>query len=97
MKIDKKLISKLEKLSRLELSEEESASIQNDLNNILRMVEKLEELETENVEPLLHVTEGENVLRSDEIKNQLSTDEALANAPERDEHFFKVPKVIKKA
>ncbi len=95
MKIDKNLILKLEKLSRLELSEKERDKIQGDLNNILKMVEKLEELDTEDVEPLLHIAEGEHVLRADEIKNQLSKEEALSNAPYTDEQYFKVPKVIK--
>ena len=95
MKIDKNLILKLEKLSRLELSEKEREKIQGDLNNILKMVEKLDELDTEDVEPLLHIAEGENVLRDDEIKNQLSKEEALSNAPDSDGQYFKVPKVIK--
>jgi aspartyl-tRNA(Asn)/glutamyl-tRNA(Gln) amidotransferase subunit C len=94
MKIDKKLILKLEKLSRLELSEKEREQIQKDLNNILKMVEKLEELDTDDVEPLLHVSDGENVLRQDEIKNQLSKEEALSNSPDSDGDYFKVPKVI---
>ena len=94
MKIDKKLILKLEKLSRLELSEKERDQIQKDLNNILKMVEKLEELDTDDVEPLLHISDGENVLRQDEIKNQLSKEEALSNSPDSDEDYFKVPKVI---
>ena len=96
MKIDNDLILKLEKLSRLELSVSERKRIQNDLNNILKMVEKLEELDTENIEPLLHVSEEENVLRNDEINNQLSREEALKNAPKTDGQYFQVPKVIKK-
>ena len=95
MKIDKDLVLKLEKLSRLELSETEREQIQSDLNKILKMVEKLDELDTKNVEPLLHVSEGQNVLREDEIKNQISREEALSNAPKSDEKYFKVPKVIK--
>lgn len=95
MKIDKDLILKLEKLSRLELSEQERGQIQGDLNKILEMVEKLEGLDTSEVEPLLHVSEGENVLREDEIKNQISKEKALSNAPKRDDQYFKVPKVIK--
>ncbi len=94
MEIDKKLILKLEKLSRLELSEKEREQIQKDLNNILKMVEKLEELDTKDVELLLHISDGENVLRQDEIKNQLSKEEALLNSPDSDEDYFKVPKVI---
>jgi aspartyl-tRNA(Asn)/glutamyl-tRNA(Gln) amidotransferase subunit C len=95
MKIDKKLILKLEKLSRLELSETERNQILGDLNNILKMIEKLDELDTNDVEPLTHITEGQNVLRDDEIKNQLSKEEALSNSPTEDEQYFKVPRVIK--
>ena len=96
MKIDKTLISKLEKLSRLELAEAEKDSIQNDLNNILKMVEKLNELDTSGVEPLIHISTEENVLRADEVKHQLSRDKALKNAPQHDGEYFLVPKVIQK-
>ena len=96
MQIDKDLILKLEKLSKLELSEQERIKIQGDLNNILKMVEKLDELDLQNIEPLLHVSEGEIVLRKDEIENQVSREEALKNAPNSDGQYFKVPKVIKK-
>ncbi len=96
MKIDKVLISKLEKLSRLELSEQERDGIQKDLNEILSMVEKLNEVNTDNVEPLIHISEEEHVLREDEIKHQLSREEALKNAPKQKDGYFLVPKVIEK-
>lgn len=96
MKIDKTLISKLEKLSRLELEASEKATIQHDLNNILTMVEKLNELNTDGVEPLIHLSEEERSLRSDEVKNQIDRAEALKNAPQHDGQYFLVPKVIKK-
>jgi len=95
MKIDKTLISKLEKLSRLELKDSEKESIQTDLNNILTMVEKLNELETDGVEPLIHLSEEEHDLRVDEVKNQLDREDALKNAPQQDGQYFLVPKVIK--
>lgn len=94
MQVDKKLISKLEKLARLKLSEAESTKIQRDLTNILQMVSKLEELDLDNVEPLIYITEEVNVLREDEIKNQVDREAALSNAPDRNEEHFKVPKVI---
>ena len=96
MKIDKTLISKLEKLSRLELSEEEQIAIQQDLNEILVMVEKLNELDTSGVEPLIYISTEENVLRADEIKNQLPREQALKNAPQQDGEYFLVPKVMRK-
>ncbi len=94
MQVDKKLISKLEKLARLKLSAAESTKIQGDLNNILQMVSKLEELDLDNVEPLIYITEEVNVLREDEIKNQVDRTAALSNAPDKNAEHFKVPKVI---
>jgi len=94
MKIDKQLISRLEHLARLELSDEEAARLMGDLNNILGMVEKLRELDTSEVEPLVYINEDVNVLREDIITGQASREEALRNAPEHDGAHFKVPKVI---
>ncbi|MCP3931416.1 MAG: Asp-tRNA(Asn)/Glu-tRNA(Gln) amidotransferase subunit GatC [Bacteroidetes bacterium] len=96
MEIDVKLISRLEELARLELSLEERERLQKDLNNILKMVEKLEDLDTTGVEPLVYVSEEQNVLREDVVKNQVEKRKALMNAPDKNENFFKVPKVIKK-
>ncbi|MEM1322866.1 MAG: Asp-tRNA(Asn)/Glu-tRNA(Gln) amidotransferase subunit GatC [Bacteroidota bacterium] len=96
MKIDKALISKLEKLARLELSAEERKQIQGDLNAILEMVAKLEELDTTDVEPLIHISEAVNVMREDVVANQVSREAALRNAPNSDDQYFKVPKVIEK-
>ena len=94
MQVDKHLILKLEKLARLKLSDQERNKIQEDLNNILQMVGKLEELDLDNVEPLIYITEEVNVLREDEIKNQVDRAAALSNAPDKNEEHFKVPKVI---
>jgi aspartyl-tRNA(Asn)/glutamyl-tRNA(Gln) amidotransferase subunit C len=94
MTITGTLISRLEHLARLELSEEERQALQNDLNNILVMVEKLQELDTETVEPLVYLNEDVNVWREDQVQNQVSQEQALRNAPEQDGTFFKVPKVI---
>ena len=94
MQIDKALILKLEKLARLKLSREERSQIQNDLNDILKMVDKLEELDLDAIEPLVYISDEVNVLRADEIKNQVNRTAALSNAPDRTEEYFKVPKVI---
>jgi len=94
MTIDEKLISRLEHLARLELSAEERTKITKDLNDILTMVQKMEELDTTNVEPLIYVNEEVNVLREDTIANQVSREEALRNAPRQDGVYFRVPKVI---
>ena len=96
MEVNKDLILKLEKLSRLELSETERSAIQKDLGNILGMVDKLNELNTDGVEPLVYISEEENTLRDDEIKHQVTREEALKNAPNADGSFFRVPKMINK-
>ncbi len=94
MQVDKTLILKLEKLARLKLSDSERNKIQGDLNNILQMVSKLEELDLEGVAPLVYINEEVNVLREDEIKHQVDRTAALSNAPDKNEEHFKVPKVI---
>lgn len=94
MQIDKQLILRLEHLARLELSDAERERLMGDLNDILAMVEKLQELDTETVAPLVYVSEEVNVLRSDAVQGQLEREEALSNAPDRTREFFKVPKVI---
>jgi aspartyl-tRNA(Asn)/glutamyl-tRNA(Gln) amidotransferase subunit C len=63
---------------------------------MIGFVEKLNELDLDNVQPLLHMSGEVNVLRADEVKGSVSREEALRNAPDHDEQFFKVPKVIKK-
>lgn len=94
MKIDKQLISELENLTRLELSETEREKIAADLTQILDMVEKLNEVDTEGVEPLVYVSGETNVLRPDEVKDQLDRKTALRDAPMSDGVYFMVPKVI---
>lgn len=94
MQIDKLLISRLEELARLELSAEERESLRQDLNRILQMVEKLQELDLEEVEPLVHVGDEVNLWRRDVVQGQVSREAALRNAPDSDGVFFRVPKVI---
>lgn len=94
MQVDDKLVLRLEKLARLKLSEEERGQIQGDLNEILTMVDKLQEINTDNIEPLTYINEEVNVLREDKISNQASREAALKNAPKEDGTYFKVPKVI---
>lgn len=94
MNVDEKLISRLAHLARLELSGAEREKIQKDLNNILGMVEKLNELDTASVEPLVYVSEEQNVLREDVVQNQLARARGLQNAPKQNGDYFEVPKVI---
>lgn len=94
MIIDNELILKLEHLARLQLSEAERGALKGDLNKILTMVERLKEVDTDNVEPLVYLNEQSNSLRTDEVANQVDRKDALKNAPDSNEPYFKVPKVI---
>ena len=96
MEINEAIIDKLAYLSRLEFNPEEKKELQADLQHMLNFVNKLNELNTEGVEPLLHITSNNNVLRADVSMQNFTTEEALYNAAKKDESFFKVPKVIKK-
>jgi len=97
MRIDDALITKLERLARLELGAEEKDTIKTDLNKILEMVNKLSELNTDNVEPLVYMNEVRNQLREDSVANELSIEEAMYNAPAKNEEgYFLVPKVLHK-
>ena len=94
MQIDRDLILRLENLAKLELLEEERERLRLDLTNILQMVEKLKELDTSNIEPLTYISDAVNMLREDQIKIQVTNEQALSNAPEKSEPYFKVPKVM---
>ncbi len=96
MKIDVQLIDKLAELSKLEFNEADKNEIQKNLGNILDLVEKLQEVDTEGVEPLVYMNENTGVFRKDAIVNTTSKEEALKNAPSKDSDYIKVPKVISK-
>ena len=96
MEVNDMLVNKLADLGRLKFDESEKAAIKNDLQKMIRFVEKLNELDTADVEPLLHMSSNVNVLREDEVKGSISREDGLKNAAIHDELFFKVPKVIKK-
>lgn len=92
--VTKNEVKKIADLSKLEFNENELEEFTHEMNNILNYVEKLNELNTENINPLSHPIENANVFRSDELKGSTSTEEALKNAPEKTSEYFKVPKVI---
>jgi len=94
MPVTRKDVEHIAELARLKYTEEELDNFTGELNKILAYMDKLNELDTENVEPLSHSNEGNNIFREDKVKRSISTEEALKNAPERDEQFFHVPKVI---
>lgn len=96
MEVNDALIDKLAHLARLKFDVNEKEEIKKDLRKMIAFVEKLNELDTTGVEPLLHMSTETNVLREDEVKGSISREEALKNAPQHDEQFFTVPKVIRK-
>lgn len=95
MEVNDALVDKLAHLARLKFDDAEKQEIKTDLQRMIVFVEKLNELDLEGVEPLLHMSDEVNVLREDEVKGSVGRSEALKNAPMHDEQFFKVPKVIK--
>lgn len=94
MKIDDKLITYLEDLSRLKLSADEQEKAKNDLTKILDYIDKLNELDTSNVEAVSHPFAFTNNFRDDEVKESFDRDLILANAPEKKDGCFKVPKTV---
>ena len=96
MEVNDALVDKLANLARLKFDGAEKESIKNDLQKMIQFVEKLNELDTTGVKPLLHMSNNINILRADEVKGSITREAGLQNAAIHDEHFFKVPKVIKK-
>lgn len=94
MSVSKKDVAYVADLARLQLTEDESESLVNDMNQILDYMTTLEELDTSDVEPLEHVIDLEYRLRDDKAKEPLSHEDALKNAPDADSDYFRVPRVI---
>ncbi|MFA0960806.1 Asp-tRNA(Asn)/Glu-tRNA(Gln) amidotransferase subunit GatC [Roseivirga sp. BDSF3-8] len=94
MKIDKAILKKIAHLARLEFREEDEQAMVSSMTDILDWVEKLNELDTDNVEPLTNMSSEVNGYREDEVKEHLSHERALKNGPKTDEDYFRVPKVL---
>ncbi|MBT9131808.1 Asp-tRNA(Asn)/Glu-tRNA(Gln) amidotransferase subunit GatC [candidate division NPL-UPA2 bacterium Unc8] len=94
MKIEKKEVEHIARLARLKLNEEEKERFGRQLGQILKYIEKLNELNTEGVEPALHIVPLQNIMRKDEVKDSLPVKDALANAPATKGKYFKVPRII---
>ena len=92
--IDRKDVEHVARLARLALTDDEIERMREQLNGILSYIEKLNELDTDGVEPTSHAVPMLNVMREDEPGPCLSRDEALANAPDRSGEFFRVPRII---
>jgi aspartyl-tRNA(Asn)/glutamyl-tRNA(Gln) amidotransferase subunit C len=93
-KINKETVDKLATLARLEFDGKEKEEIVHDLNRMLDFVSKLNELDTSGTEPLIYMNEDGNGLREDEVKQEITHEQALSNAPKKDAEYFRVPKVI---
>lgn len=96
MKVNHQLVDQVAHLARLEFKDAEKEQIIADLNNILGFVEQLNELNTNGVEPLVYMSDELNVMRNDEVKQDVTHAEALLNAPKKDSDYFRVRKVIEK-
>jgi aspartyl-tRNA(Asn)/glutamyl-tRNA(Gln) amidotransferase subunit C len=96
MELNKEITQKIADLARLEFDDQELLSIQKDLEQMIGFVEKLNEIDTQGVDPLTHITAEDNRLREDVIKGSVDNATALMNAPSHEGPFFTVPKVINK-
>ncbi len=96
MEVNDTMIDKLAGLARLKFNAEEKQQIKHDLQGMIGFIEKMNELDTTGVEPLLHMTGNVNVLREDIVTGSITNEDALKNAANSNAPFFLVPKVIKK-
>jgi aspartyl-tRNA(Asn)/glutamyl-tRNA(Gln) amidotransferase subunit C len=94
MKITKEEVAHVARLARLRFTEAETEKFTHQLNDILTHIEKLNELDTKNVTPTFHVLHMTNVFREDEVKDSFAVEAMLANVPEREETFVRVPRII---
>ncbi|MDK2986162.1 MAG: aspartyl-tRNA(Asn)/glutamyl-tRNA(Gln) amidotransferase subunit [Clostridia bacterium] len=94
MRITKKDVEHVALLSRLDLTEEEKEAYTKQLNSIIDYMNKINELDTEGVEPTAHVLPIYNVMREDEVGESLDREKVLENAPEKEDGQFKVPRIV---
>ena len=96
MDITNEMVDKLADLAKLEFSTNEKEKLKSDLSKITGFFEKLNELDTADVEPLIFMTDEVNVLRDDEVHQTITHEEALKNAPAKDSDYFRIPKFLDK-
>jgi aspartyl-tRNA(Asn)/glutamyl-tRNA(Gln) amidotransferase subunit C len=96
MKITSEIVDHIAHLSRLEFVGDQKKAIIADMQNIVSFIDKLSEVPTDNVEPLIFMSNEVNRLRNDIPEVSISQDEALLNAPKRDSDYFRIPKVLDK-
>jgi len=96
MKVNPETIDKIAHLARLDVREEEKQGLLDDMNKILTFMDKLNEVDTSDIEPLIYMNDEVNVLREDIVYHEINREQALKNAPKQDGKFFRVAKVINK-
>jgi len=96
MTIDKQTINKVADLARIAVADNEVEALTADMNKILTFMEKLNELDTTGVQPLVYMNEEENVWREDVVKQEISVEDGLKNSAMHNDHYFFVPKIIEK-
>ena len=96
MKITNEIVDHIAHLARLKFEGDKKVAIKQDMENIISFMDKLSDLPTDNVEPLIFMNESVNVLRDDVSKITVSQEEALRNAPKKDSDYFRIPKVLDK-
>ena len=96
MKITEEIVDHIAHLARLEFEGERKKAIMQDMENIINFMEKLNEVDTGDVEPLIFMNDEYNKLREDVSEVSISKDEALKNAPKKDSDYFRIPKVLDK-
>lgn len=96
MTIDDATVDRIATLAKLQFDDAAKEAIKGDMNKILDFMEKLNAIDTDGVEPLIFMTDEVNVLRKDEVKMEITQEQALSNAPKHDPYYFRVPKVLGK-
>lgn len=94
MSIDNSTVKKVAKLARLKVDVKDEENLKNELNNILEWVDKLQKVDTENIDPMLSVSNEPMPMREDKVTSKLENNQILSNAPEKKAGFFVVPKVV---
>jgi len=94
--VDDDLIVKLSKLAKLKFDEKSAEKMKAELSKIIEFVNAISKIDTQNIEPLIYMSEETNTLRADKIENEISQKDALKNAPQKDSDYFKLPTILKK-
>ncbi|KAB2845951.1 MAG: Asp-tRNA(Asn)/Glu-tRNA(Gln) amidotransferase subunit GatC [Hyphomicrobiaceae bacterium] len=94
MKVDQATVRRVARLARIKITDEEAARLEGELNGILAWVEQLNEVKTEGVEPMTRVVPVKMKMRKDIISDGDIPDDVVRNAPQSEDHYFVVPKVV---